>query len=124
MQYLDYLTDPSFREMNKLFVVSFEKIGIEQVIEYIPTAEIRHCNVMTDDGQNMFGQPVKSDVRTYENIRKIANGQGDAYRTGYLLGYQHFKENCKLIAIDIGKQLALNADLKAIQQINFPENLD
>ena len=74
---------------------------------------------MTDDGQNVFGQPVKNSLRTYENIRKIANGQDDDYRTGYLHGYQHFRENYKLIAINKGKQQALNADLKANNRLIF-----
>ena len=29
------------------------------------------------DGQNVFDQPVKNDLRTYNNIQKIAIGQGD-----------------------------------------------
>ena len=34
------------------------------------------------DGQNIFDQPVKNDLRTYDNIRKIATGQKDDYTTG------------------------------------------
>ena len=34
------------------------------------------------------------------------------------------KENCKMIAIDLSKQQALDADPTAIQQINFNANLD
>ena len=29
------------------------------------------------DGRNVFDQPVKNDLRTYDNIQKIAIGQGD-----------------------------------------------
>ena len=43
---------------------------------------------------------------------------------GCLLNYSYFKENYKLIAIDLSKQQALDADPKAIQQINFTGNLD
>ena len=35
--------------------------------------------------KNFFDQPVKSDTRTYDNIRKIATGQGYDYTTGCLL---------------------------------------
>ena len=59
-----------------------------------------------------------------QNIRKIATGKGDDYATGCLLDYSYFKENYKLIAIDLSKQQALDADPKAIQQINFTANLD
>ena len=62
--------------------------------------------------------------KTYENIRRIAIGQGDDYTTGCLLDYSYFKENYKLIAIDLSKQQALDADPRAIQQINFTANLD
>ena len=61
---------------------------------------------------------------TYENIRKVATGQGDHYTTGCLSDYTCFKKCYKMIAIDLSKQQALDADPKAIQQINFTGNLD
>ena len=39
------------------------------------------------DGSNFFNQPVKNDLRTYNNIQKIATGQGDDYTTGGVLDY-------------------------------------
>ena len=36
------------------------------------------------DVRNFFDQPVKNDISTYVNIEKIATGQGDDYKTGYL----------------------------------------
>ena len=77
-----------------------------------------------NDGKNFFDQQVKNDKITYENIRKIATGQGDDYTTGCLLDYPYFKENYKMIAIDLSKQQALDADPRAIQQINFTVSLD
>ena len=62
--------------------------------------------------------------KTYKNIRRIATGQGDDYTTGCLLDYSYFKDHYKMIAIDLGKQQALDADPRAIQQINFTANLD
>ena len=76
------------------------------------------------DGRNVFDQPINSMTKTYENIRKIAIGQGDDYTTGCLLDYPFFKDHYKLIAIDLSKQQALNTDPRAIQQINFTANLD
>ena len=76
------------------------------------------------DGKNIFDQPINNDFKTYENIRKIAAGQGDDYTTGCLLDYPYFKNHYKMIAIDLSKQQALDADPKAIQQINFTANLD
>ena len=40
------------------------------------------------------------------------------------MDYPHFRNYYKMIAIDLGKQQALDADSKAIQQINFNANLD
>ena len=59
------------------------------------------------------------DKTIRNNIRKIATGQGDDYATGCLLDYPYFKKYYKLIAIDLSKQQKLDADPKAIQQINF-----
>ena len=70
-----------------------------------------------------FGQPKTNDIETYENIN-TATGQRDDYTTGCLLDYPYFKENYKMIAIDLSKQQALDADPRAIQQINFTANLD
>ena len=69
-------------------------------------------------------QPINSNLKIYENIRKIAVGQGDDYTTGCLLDYSYFKENYKMIAIDLSKQQVLDADPRAIQQINLTANLD
>ena len=66
------------------------------------------------DGKNVFDQPVKNNKVTYENIRNIAAGQGDDRTNGYLLDYIYFKKYCKMIAVDLSKQQALDADPKAI----------
>ena len=58
------------------------------------------------DGLNFFDQPVKNDLRTYDIIQKIAIGQGDNCTTVCLLDYPYFKENYKLIAIDLSKPQA------------------
>ena len=66
----------------------------------------------------------KNNKVAYENIRKIDAGQGDDYTTGCLLDYIYFKNYYKMIVVDLSKQQALDADSKAIQQINFTANLD
>ena len=82
--------------------------------------KIKDYNVMID-GRNFFDQPM---AKTCENIRKIATGQGNDYTTGCLLDYSYFKKNCKMVTIGLSKQQALDADPRAIQQINFTANLD
>ena len=76
------------------------------------------------DGKNFFDQPINSNIKTCESIRKIANGQGDDYTTGYLLDYSYFKDHYKMIAIDLSKQQALDVNPRAFQEINFTANLD
>ena len=75
------------------------------------------------DEQNFFDQPVKNNLRTYDNVRKIVTGQKDDYTTSCLLDYSYFNKYYKIIVIDLSKQRALEADPKAIQQINIAENL-
>ena len=65
--------------------------------------------------ENTFYQPVKNDKLTYENIRKMATGQGDDYTTCCLLDYIYFKNYYKMIAVDLSKQQVLDADPKAVQ---------
>ena len=75
------------------------------------------------EGKNLFDQSIRNDIKTYENIQKIATGQGDDYTTGCLRGHNYFKKHYKMIEKDWTKQQALHADTKAIQQINFTANL-
>ena len=73
------------------------------------------------DGQNVFYDPLKSDMRTYDNFRKIVTDRIDDYTTGYLLDYSYFKEHYNMIAIDLSKQQAFNAEPKGIQQLILQE---
>ena len=67
---------------------------------------------------------INNNFKTYGNIRKIATGRGDDYTTGCLLDYIYFNKYYKMIAVDLSKQKVVDADPKAIQQINFTANLD
>ena len=62
---------------------------------------------------------INDQIKKYDEIRKIATGQGDDYTTGYLLDYQYFKDHYQLIAVHLSKQKKLDADPRAIQQIEF-----
>ena len=70
------------------------------------------------DGRNCFDQLMKNDLKTYDSIQKITTIQGHDYTTGCLTNYPFIKEHQKLIAIDLSKKYALDADPNAIQQIN------
>ena len=111
--------------MHRLFVLAFENENgrTSHSTYYLPKVEIKDYNVMID-GRNFFDQPEISMNKTYENIRKIATGKSDDYTTGCFLDYPNFKENYKMIAIDLSTQNELDANPRAIQQINFTANLD
>ena len=68
--------------------------------------------------KTFFDQPVKNDLTTCDYIPKISTGQADDYTY-----YNYFKKHYKLIAMDLSKQQALDADPKPIQSINFTVNL-
>ena len=84
---------------------------------------MKSYNVMID-GQNIFDQSVRTNLITYDNIKKNATDHGDDNTTGCFLDNNYYKNYYKMIAIDLSKQQALDADPKAIQQINFTGNLD
>ena len=112
---LNYLVEPSFQRINRLFVLAFE--GDAQRPPhfgyYLPSVEIKDYSIMIN-GENFFDQPIKNNKTTFENIRKITAGQGDDYTTGCLLDYPYFMDTYKMIAVDLSKQQALDADPRAI----------
>ena len=65
------------------------------------------------DGRNFFDQPIQNNIKTYDKIQKIETGQGDDYATGCPLDIAPL--SYKIIAIDLGKQQALDVDPKATQ---------
>ena len=62
----------------------------------------KYKNIMLCRWQKLFDQTIKNDIKTYENTRKIAAGQGDDYTTGCMLDYNYFIKH-KMIAIDLSK---------------------
>ena len=122
---LNYLIEPSFQGVNRLFIFAFENDTqrTSHSNYYFPNGEIKDYNIAIN-GENFFDQPIKNKKITYDNIRKIAVGYGDDYTTGCLLDYPYFIETYKMIAVDLSKQKALDFDPKAIQKINFTGNLD
>ena len=120
------LLNASFQDVKKLFVLAYfiaddgnEEAGIKNNKKYFfPRGEIKDNNVLID-GKNFDYQPINDIIKQYDEIRKISTGYGDDYATGWLLDYAYFKDNSRLIAVDLSKQKALDADPRAIQQIVF-----
>ena len=122
---INHLVEPRFQGVNRLFVLAFENDTQRTSAKgyYLPTVEIKDYNIMVN-GESFFDQPIKNNKVTYENIRKIATGQGDDYTTGSSLSYQYINDYYKIIAVDLSKQQALDVSPIAIQQINFTANVD
>ena len=120
------LLNASFQDVKKLFVLAYfiaddgnEEAGIKNNKKYFfPRGEIKDNNVLID-GKNFDYQPINDIIKQYDEIRKISTGYGDYYTTGCSLDYAYFKDNYRLIAVDLRKQKALDADPRAIQQIVF-----
>ena len=71
------MVEPSFQGVNRFFVLVFENDTQRTSHSgcYLPNVEIK--NYVMINGENFFDQPIKNNKVTYENIRKIATGQGD-----------------------------------------------
>ena len=107
---LNYLIDQTFTNINRLFVLSFarDNPGEKRDSHYcVPNARIKDFNILID-AKSFFDLPVKDEEKAYEKIIEISNNDG------------YFKENYKLIAIDLSKQ----TKLKDPQQINFIGKLE
>ena len=92
---------------------------IEIVNEYITYQEMTYkCNVIID-GRNFYDNPTESDIEKYRELKKVMIGKGEDYTTGSLLDYDYFLKHYKLVAVDLSKQKGLDADPRAIQQIEF-----
>ena len=119
---LNYLIDPTFTNVNRLFVSTFENEDGRTSFSkyYVPKVEIKDFNVLID-GKPFFEIPVKNKKEAYEAIIEMTKNNN--YTTDNLLDYEYFKDHCKLIPMDLSKQVELeNLDLK--QQINFIGRLE
>ena len=123
---LHKLLSASFQGVKRLFVLAYfiadggnDEAGIKSNKKYfLPRGEIKNYNVLID-GRNFYDQPINDIIKQYDEVRKVSTGYGDDYTTGCLLDYAYFKDNYRLIAVDLNKQNALDADLRAIQQTGF-----
>ena len=85
---------------------------------YLPRIDLNKYNVIID-GRNFYDNPIESGIEKYRELKKVMIGKGEDYTTGSLLDYNYFKKHYKLVAVDLSKQKELDADPRAIQQIEF-----
>ena len=55
--------------------------------------------------------------------RKLTTGQGEDFTAGFTLDYNNIENRSRLIAVDLSQQTDVDADSKAIQQIEFVRKL-
>ena len=115
--------DPSFQGVNRLFVMAYNRANGQptrngQRRYYLPRIDLEKYNVIID-GRNFCDNPIESDTEKYRELKKIMIGKGEEYTTGSLLDFNYFDQHYKLVAVDLSKQKELDADPRAIQQIEF-----
>ena len=120
---LNILVDPTFTNVNRLFVLSYQTAGDRQSYSqfYLPKVMVKDYNFIFDK-LAFFDLPIKTEEQAYEKIIDIS--RNNEYTTGNLLHYDYFKKYYKLIAIDLSKQQVLQENEDLIQQVNFIGRLE
>ena len=121
------LLNASFQGVRRLFVLAYvvaagaasDEAGMKDNRKYfLLRGEIENYNVLIDVG-NFYDQPINDLIKRYDDARKVSTGYGDDCTSGSLLDDEYFKNNYRVIAVDLSKEKALDADPRAIQQIVF-----
>ena len=111
---LNSLIDPTFANVNKLFVLAYRTADDRQSFSqfFLPRVMVKDCNVIIDE-LAFFYSPIKTEEEAYEKIIDIS--RNNEYTTGNLLDYDYFKKHYKIIAIDLSKQQVLQENEDLIQ---------
>ena len=84
---LNYLIDPTFTKVNRLFVLSFKNENDRTSFSkyYVPKFQIKDFTVQID-GKSFFDMTIKNGEEKYEQI--IEMGRNNDYTTGNQLDYE------------------------------------
>ena len=115
--------DPSFQGVNRLFVMAYNRGNGQPTRSgrrkyYLPKIDLEKYNVIID-GRNFYDNLIESDIEKYRELKKVMIGKGENYTTGSSFDLNYFNKHYKLVAVDLSKQKELDADPRAIQQIEF-----
>ena len=110
--------DPSFQGVMAYNRVDGQPTRNGQRKYYLLRIDLEKYNVIID-GRNFYDNPIESDIEKYRELKKVTIGKGEDYTTGSLLHFNYFDKHYKLVAVDLSKQKELDADPRAIQQIEF-----
>ena len=125
VKHIRELLNSSCQGVKRLFVLAYNntagnnQVSVDSYKKYfLRRVKIDNYNIEID-GRNFYHQPINDSIKQYDEIRKRSKGQGNDYTTGCLLDCSCFRKNHRLIAADLSKQKALDADSRATQQIIF-----
>ena len=119
------LLDLSYQRAKRFFVLAYDNTaGNNQVSvdsfkkHFFPRVKIENYNIEIN-GINFYDQPINDLIKQCNKVRKVSTGQGDDYTNGCLMNFAYFEKTYRLIADDLRKQKAPDADSKVIQLIIF-----
>ena len=128
--YIRELLDASYQGVKRLFALAYrDRGGANRVTAdshrryFLSRVKMENYNIEIE-GKKFYDQSINDLNTQYDEVRKVSTGQGDDYTTGCLLDFAYFEKNYRLIAADLSKQKALDADSRAIQQIFFTRKPD
>ena len=119
------LLDASYQEVKRLFVLAYRDTGGANRVtanshrRYFLLRKKNENYNIDIDVTDFSDQPTNDSIKQYDEVRKVSTGQGGDYTTGCLLDFAYFEKIFRLIAADLSKQKALDADSRAIEQIIF-----
>ena len=127
-EYIRDRLDASFQGANRFFVLAYtrgDNVTDESSYRkyFLPRLKIKDYNIEID-GRKFYDQSINELIKQYDEVRKTSTGKSDDYTTGCLLDFAYFEKKYRLIASDLSKQKALDADPKAIQQLIFTGKTD
>ena len=126
------LLDSTVQGVNRLFVLTYvndrgnNATDINSKTKYaLPRVDLTKFNVLID-GRNFYDQPISDKITKYNELIKLTTGNGEDFTTGCLLDYAYYNKHYSIIAYDLSKQKELDADPRAVQQleITFMLNID
>ena len=103
------LLSTSFQGVKRLFVLAYDATDNNEAIiktnkkYFYLQAKIESYNVLIHE-RNFYDQPTNDLIKQYYEVRKVATGQGDDDTTKCLLDYTYFRDNCRLIPMDLNKK--------------------
>ena len=124
---LSILVTILFQGVNRLFLMAYSREANQPTRNghqkyYLPRIDLKKYVII--DGRNFYDNLIENNSEKYRELKKVMIGKGEDYTTGSLLDYNYFINHYKLVAVDLSEPKELDADPRAIQQIEFKYTLD